>query len=105
MNAGIAAGASGTFLAELLDNGSPLAHTEPPFVPAFTWSADDTTVVLTPTADTTGCQVDVPAGDVGTSFTLTVTCTDPEGGSANGTLMVPITAVPQKFTIQITQTA
>lgn len=97
---GITAGATGTFLAQLLDNGVAVATQ-----PSFTWSASDPSVTIAPGADTTSAVVTVPAGDTGTSVTITASATDPTGATQSGSITVPILPVPQQFTVVVTQTA
>lgn len=100
---GVVVGATGKFLAQLLDNGSPIAL---PAGASWSWSADDTTVTITPdTADATGATVDVaiPAGDPATTVTLTASTTDPAGQGVKGELSFPVLPVPQNFTVSISQ--
>jgi hypothetical protein len=97
----IQAGTSGTFSAVLDDNGSPITL---PSGSTFTWTADDTTVTITPSEDTTSAVIEVPAGDTGTSVTVTATVTV-NGQTVSGSLSVALTAIPQTFTVVVTQTA
>lgn len=100
----IQAGTTGTFSATLLDNGAPIAL---PASSVFAWSADDTLVTIDTNAAPDGslAVVTVPAGDAGTSVTLTVSATAPDGTTATGTITVALTPVPQTFTVQVMQTA
>jgi hypothetical protein len=98
----IPAGSSGTFAAQLLDNGSPIAL---PSGSTFMWSASDSTVTIAPSADTTSAVVDVPAGDPGTSLTITASTVGPDGNTYSGSLSVALTPTPQQFTVTVTQTA
>lgn len=111
----ITAGTTGQFAATLLDNGAAYA------VPAGstyilnpTWSASDPSVTFAPaTTDVTSgaiplqdqTVVTVPAGDPGTSVTITATAPAPDGTVATGSLMVPLTPVAQKFTLAVSQVA
>lgn len=103
MSNGIQAGSSGTFNSQLLDNGSPIAI---PSGAVWAWTADDSGVTFAPVATdpTGGTQTaSVPAGDPGTSVTITASTTDPAGATVSGTITVPITAAAQKFTVSVTQ--
>ena len=103
MTDGVVLGASGKFLAQLLDNGSPIPL---PSGSSWSWSSDDTNATITADAtDATGATVDVsiPAGDPATTVTLTASTTDPTGAAVSGTLQFPVLPVPQVFTVQISQ--
>jgi hypothetical protein len=97
----IQAGTSGTFAAVLDDNGSPIAL---PADSTFTWTASDPSVVITPTEDTTGAEVAIQAGDVGTTVTVTATVIV-NGVSVSGSIDVALTSIPQAFTVVVSQTA
>lgn len=97
----IQAGTSGTFAAVLDDNGSPITL---PSGSTFTWTASDTTVTIAPSADTTSADIAVPAGDDGTSITVTASVTV-NGNTVSGSLSVALTPIPQVFTVVVTQTA
>ena len=97
----IQAGTSGTFAAVLNENGSPFAL---PSGSTFAWTADDASVVITPSADSTSAVVEVPAGDAGVSVTITATTTV-FGQTVSGSLTVPLNSSPQTFTVVVTQTA
>jgi hypothetical protein len=98
----IPAGQTGTFAAQLMDNGSPIAL---PANSTFAWTASDTTVTFATSADTLSTVVTVPAGDTGTSVTITASTTDPNGNPVSGSITVAITPEPQQFTVTVTQTA
>jgi hypothetical protein len=98
----ITAGQTGTFAAQLADNGSPIAL---PAGSTFAWTASDTTVTFETSADTLSTVVTVPAGDTGTSVTITASTTDPSGNPVSGSLTVAITPEAQQFTVTVTQTA
>ena len=49
--------------------------------------------------------VTVPAGDTGTSVTITATAPAPDGTTATGSLVVALTPVPQKFALAVSQLA
>jgi hypothetical protein len=98
----IPAGQTGTFAAQLLDNGAPIAL---PAGSTFTWTASDASVTFATSADTTSTVVTVPAGDTGTSVTITASTTDPNGNPVSGSITVALTPTPQQFTVTVTQTA
>ncbi len=96
-----------SILLALLDNGSPYVAPEGStytFSPTLT--ASDALVTISPDA-TVPDQFDVtiPAGDTSASVTFTGTATAPDGTTATGTLSIPFAAVPQTFTISVTQSA
>jgi hypothetical protein len=104
----ITAGTTGQIGAALLDNGAPVAG----FTGTFTFTASDTTVTFAPaTTDASGgtiplanqTVISVPAGDPGTSVTVTATTTAPDGTTATGTLTIALTPVAQQFTVGLTQ--
>lgn len=106
----ITAGTTGQLGATLLDNGAAVTG----FTPTFTFSASDTTVTFAPaTTDGSGGTVplanqtviSVPAGDTGTSVTITASTPAPDGTTASGTLTITLTPVPQQFTVALTQLA
>ena len=91
------------FNAVLQDNGATIAL---PAGATFTWTTSDATATVTPEAsDPTGATVTVtiPAGDPATSVTITASTTDPTGAPVSGNLVVSVTAVPQQFTVVVTQ--
>lgn len=99
------AGSTGSFLAQLQDNGSTIPT---PAGTSFTWNTSDTTVTITPGADTTTATLTVPADSTSTSLTVSATCTAPDGSVASGSLVLtltPGTGAAQKYSIAITQTA
>lgn len=100
--AGIAAGSTGTFTATLNDNGAPIAL---PAGSTFGWSADDASVTFVTSPDTTSTVVSVPAGDEGTSVTITASTTAPDSTTVSGSVTVPLTPEPQQFTVTVAQTA
>ena len=97
----IQAGTSGSFLAVLDDNGSAIAL---PSDSTFVWTASDASVTITPSSDSTTAVVAVPAGDAGTSITVTATVTV-NGTAYAGSVTVALTPIPQVFTVVVTQTA
>ena len=97
----IQAGTSGTFAAVLDDNGSPITL---PTGSTFTWTDSDPSVTITPSADSTSAVVAVPAGDTGTSITVTATVTI-NGNTVSGSLVVPLTPIPQVFTVVVSHTS
>lgn len=98
----IPAGSTGAFAAQLEDNGSPITL---PSGSTFAWSASDATVTFATSADTTSTVATVPAGDPGTSVTITASTTAPDGTTASGTITVALTPTPQQFSVSVTQTA
>lgn len=98
----ITAGSTGTFAAQLEDNGVAIAL---PSGSTFAWSASDASVTFATSADTTSTVVTVPAGDPGTSLTITAATTDPNGNAVSGSITVALTPVAQTFTVVVTQTA
>jgi hypothetical protein len=111
----ITAGTAGQFAASLLDNGS--LYTAPAgsaYTLNLVWTASDPSVTFAPaTTDATNgavplqdqTVVTVPAGDPGTSVTVTATAPAPDGTTATGSLTVQLTPVPQKFTLAVAQIA
>jgi hypothetical protein len=96
-----------SILLALLDNGAPYVAPEGStyvFTPSLACS--DASVTIAPDA-TTPDQFDVtiPAGDTSTSAVFTATATAPDGTTATGTLSIPLAAIPQQFSISVTQTA
>lgn len=102
-NMAITAGSTGTFAAQLLDNGAPVAG----FTPSFSWTANDTLASLQPSTDTLTCVVTVPATDTTTTINLTAETTAPDGTKASGSIAISVTpsVTPQKYTVSITQSA
>lgn len=98
----IVAGSTGSFAAQLLDNGAAISL---PTGSVFAWSASDSTVTFVTSADTTSTVVTVPAGDTGTSVAITASTVGPDGKTYSGTITVALTAAPQTFSVVITQTA
>lgn len=94
---GIPSGGSGTFQAVLELNGSPF-----PSQPAFDWTTNVASAVVTPSADSLSVVISVPAGETATSITVTATV---KGQSISGFLTVPLNAVvtPQVFTVVVSQ--
>ena len=111
----IVAGTTGQISAVLFENGVP--YTAPAdstyvFTPALACS--DPLVTISPaTVDASNGTVPlanqflvtVEASDAGGTAVFTATATDPNGGTATGTLSTPITAEAQNFTITLTQLA
>ncbi len=99
----ISQGATGTFSAQLEDNGNPIPL---PSGSTFAWSADDTNAQLAPSADTLSVVVTVPATDTATSITVTAETVAPDGNKVQGSVTVPIIpGVAHTFTVTVTQTA
>lgn len=97
----ISVGATGTFAAQLEDNGNPIPL---PSGSTFAWSADDTNATLAPNADSTSVVVTIPATDTSTSITVTATTVAPDGNKVSGSLTVPIIpGVSHTFTVSVTQ--
>lgn len=102
-NMAISQGATGTFSAQLEDNGNPIPL---PSGSTFAWSADDTNAQLAPSADTLSVVVTVPATDTATSITVTAETVAPDGNKVQGSVTVPIIPnVAHTFTVSVTQTA
>ena len=100
-NMAIIIGSTGTFNAQLEDNGNPIPL---PAGSTFAWSADDTNASLAPSADSTSVVVTVPASDTATSITVTAATTDPAGNPVSGNVTVPlIPNVAHTFTVSVTQ--
>jgi hypothetical protein len=111
----ITAGTTGQFAASLLDNGAAFT---PPSGSTYTlnptWTSSDPSVTFAPaTTDASNgaiplqdqTLVTVPAGDTGTSVTITATAPAPDGTTATGSLVVALTPVPQKFALAVSQLA
>lgn len=107
--AGITAGGTGQLGWQLQDNG---VNDTTGFVITPTYTADDATVTFAPaTTDASGgtipltaqTVVSVPAGDAGTSVTITAISPAPDGSTATGTITIALTPVAQKFTLVGTQ--
>jgi hypothetical protein len=97
----ISVGTTGTFTAQLEDNGNPISL---PSGSTFAWSADDTNAALAPSADSTSVVVTVPATDTATSITVTASTTAPDGSTVSGSVTVPITpGVAHTFTVLVSQ--
>jgi hypothetical protein len=97
----ISQGATGTFQAQLEDNGNPI---DLPSGSTFSWSADDSNAQLAPSADTLSVVVSVPADDAATSITVTASTTAPDGSTVSGSVTVPVIPnVPHTFTVVVTQ--
>jgi hypothetical protein len=96
---GIAPGAQGTFAETPLPSGTTLPAGVIP-----QWSANDTGVTLTPSADGTSCVAAVATGDANPNFVLTVSATLPDGTQPNGKVTVPILQ-PEVTGFSIDQTA
>lgn len=107
----IAPGTTGQFGVTLLDNGVPDTTG---FAVSPTFTADDTSVTFAPaTTDASNGSIpvaaqtvaSVPAGDPGTSVTITASATAPDGTTATGTITVALTGTAQKFTLGVSQLA
>lgn len=99
----ITQGATGTFAAQLEDNGNPISL---PSGSTFAWTADDPNAVLAPSADSLSVVVSIPATDGATSITVTASTVDPNGQPVSGSVTVPIIpGVQHTFTVAVTQTA
>lgn len=98
----ISAGTTGSFSAALTDNGSPIAL---PTGSTFAWTSTDSLVTFDTSASPDGSSavVSVPAGDTGTTVTITVSTTATDGTTATGSITVALTPVPQRFAVTITQ--
>jgi hypothetical protein len=111
----IAAGSTGQFGVALLDNGVPYVDpTGSTYALTPTFTASDPTVTFAPATEDASAgailladQVvaTVPAGDLGTSVTITATATAPDGTTITGELTVALTPEAQKFTLVVTQLA
>lgn len=100
-NMAITIGSTGTFNAQLEDNGNPIPL---PAGSTFAWSADDTNASLAPSADSNSVVVTVPASDTATSITVTAATTAPDGSTVTGSVTVPlIPNVAHTFTVAVTQ--
>lgn len=100
---GITAGSTGTFTAQLEDNGAPIAL---PSGSTFLWSSSDPNASLAHSADTLSVVVTVPDTDTLTEITVTASTTDPKGNPVSGSVTVPITpGVVHVFTVVVAQTA
>lgn len=99
----ITVGATGTFSAQLEDNGNPIPL---PSGSTFAWSTSDASATLAPSADTTSVVVTVPATDTATSITVTAETVAPDGNKVPGSVTVPVIPnVTHTFTVKVTQTA
>jgi len=99
----ITVGATGTFAAQLEDNGNPIPL---PAGSTFAWTSDDSNAGITASSDTLTAVVSVPATDTATSITVTATTIDPDGKTVQGSVTVPIIpGVSHTFTVSVTQSA
>ena len=107
----IEAGSTGQLATTLELNGQPFTE---PFNLSLTYSADDPQVTFAPaTTDATNGAVplehqevvSVPAGDQGTSVTITVSAVDPDGKQISTSITIPLTPQPRVFTLVTTQVA
>ena len=97
----ITIGSTGTFNAQLEDNGNPIPL---PAGSTFAWSADDTNASLAPSADSNSVVVTVPASDTASAITVTASTTAPDGTTVTGSVTVPlIPNVAHTFTVAVTQ--
>ena len=99
----ITAGATGTFSAQLEDNGNPIPL---PSGSTFAWTSDDPNAQLAPSEDSLSVVVTVPSTDTVTSITVTAATVDPTGATVQGSVTVPV--VPGEvhvFTVTVAQTA
>ena len=97
----ISQGATGTFQAQLEDNGNPIPL---PSGSTFAWTSDDANAQLAPSADTLSVVVTVPADDAATSITVTASTTAPDGSTVSGSVTVPIIpGVQHVFTVAVQQ--
>lgn len=91
MNFSIVRGAVGTFTAVLNPaSGGQAAGTVPK------WAADDTTIVLAPSADGLSCDVTAPTGGTVTTFNLTLTATSSDSavGDVSASHGISVTEPP-----------
>lgn len=102
----IVAGGTGTFDLTLFDNGAPFV---PPAGSTYVFSptlvADDPSASVSQGSSPTQFIVSIPGSDTATTVNLTGSATDPQGGTATGTLAVTVTPEPQQFTVNIVQSA
>lgn len=111
----ISAGSTGQLSTSLLENGLPFV---PPagstFQLALTYSSNDPEVTFeAATVDATDGAaplsqqevVSVPAGDEGTSVTITISAVDPDGNSISTTITIQLTPGPRVFTLVTSQVA
>lgn len=99
----IPVGGTGTFVAQLNNNGVPVDPVAP-----WAWTTDDAQAVITPDpSDPTGgtVEISIPAGDPATQVVITASTTDPTGATVSASLTVPVSTVPAIYTVVITQTA
>lgn len=95
------AGKSGTFLAQLEDNGNPIPL---PDGSTFGWQTDLPEATIVPSDDTLTAVITVPDTTTATSITVTASTTAPDGTPASGSVTVPIVpGVPHTFTVSVTQ--
>lgn len=104
MNNSIVRGTAGSFAAVLTPaNGAQAAGTVPQ------WSADDASIVLSPSADGLACGVEAPAGSTVTTFNLKITAvsSDPAVGTVSNSHPISVTEPPPPAlqAIDFTQTA
>ena len=100
---GITTGKSGTFVAELMDNGEA---TPLPTGSKWAWSSSDAAATITADpSDATGATADVaiPATDTSTTITVTASTTDPTGATQSGSITVPISSQAPVFTVTVSQ--
>lgn len=94
----ITPGSVATFQAALNQNGTPIAATAP-----WNFSTSAIAAAVTVTADPTIVEVLVAAGDPSTSITVTASTTAPDGTTVTGSIIVPVTATAQTFTVTLAQ--
>jgi hypothetical protein len=106
----INAGSTGTFAATLLssvDGAAPSPVTPQPTMD-WTYSCSDSTVTITPSADTTSAVYSVPSNDTGTSFQAAASAVAPDGTTVT-TPPLTVTLTPGTtsvvFSATIAQTA
>ena len=106
----INAGSTGTFAATLLSStgGSAPAPVTPQPTLSWTYSCSDSTVTITPSADTTSAVYSVPSNDTGTSLQAAASTTAPDGTTVT-TPPLTVTLTPGQtsvtFSASIAQTA
>jgi hypothetical protein len=100
-NNSIQAGSSGVFEVLPLPVGTAFAQGDLP-----SWTADDTSLTLTPSADGTQVTVAVPATDTNTSFNLTASYTRKVDGTtitdSIAVAIIPVTT-PEPTSLSIQQ--
>lgn len=104
MDFSIVRGAAGTFTAQLTPpNGAQAPGTVPQ------WSANDSSIVLSPSADGLSCDVTAPVGSTVTGFTLSISAqsSDPAVGTVSNSHSITVTepAPPPLTAIDFVQTA